>query len=28
LRNTVSAMAQDYSRIIIVHFVMSDTKTP
>ncbi|KAJ5991587.1 hypothetical protein N7522_011794 [Penicillium canescens] len=28
LRNTVSAMAQDYSRILIVDFVLSDTKTP
>ncbi|KAJ5316510.1 hypothetical protein PENANT_c019G11649 [Penicillium antarcticum] len=28
LRNTVSAMARDYSRILIVDFVLSDTKTP
>jgi hypothetical protein len=28
LRNTVSAMARDYSRIVIVDFVLSDTKTP
>ncbi|OGE50223.1 hypothetical protein PENARI_c018G01254 [Penicillium arizonense] len=28
LRTTVSAMAQDYSRIIIVDFVLSDTKPP
>jgi hypothetical protein len=28
LRNTISAMARDYSRILIVDFVLSDTKTP
>jgi hypothetical protein len=28
LRNTVSAMARDYSRILIVDFVLSDTETP
>lgn len=28
LRNTMSAMARDYSRIIIVDFVLSDTETP
>lgn len=28
LRNTVSAMAPDYSRILIVDFVLPDTETP
>lgn len=28
LRNTISAMARDYSRILIVDFVLSDTQTP
>jgi hypothetical protein len=28
LRNTMSAMAHDYSRILIVDFVLSDTETP
>jgi O-methyltransferase. len=28
LRNTVSAMAPDYSRILIVDFVLPDTDTP
>lgn len=28
LRNTMSAMASDYSRILIVDFVLSDTETP
>lgn len=28
LRNTISAMAADYSRILIMDFVLSDTNTP
>ncbi|CAG7983320.1 unnamed protein product [Penicillium olsonii] len=28
LRNTISAMARNYSRILIVDFVLSDTETP
>lgn len=28
LRNTISAMARDYSRILIVDFVLPDTETP